>query len=71
MSERIQSAVNGLQALALFLEREAGHSLISMLCIALGLMWMDPAARANSAHDIFLIGIGYLGRGMGSAKKAE
>ena len=61
----IQSAV------ALFLEREAGHSLISITCIWVGMCFMDPAARGNAAHDIFLIGIGYLGRGMGSAKKAE
>jgi hypothetical protein len=71
MGDWIKSAVESVATvLALFLEREAGHSIISLTCICVGMWFMDPVARVPAAHDIFLIGIGYLGRGMGSTKNA-
>jgi hypothetical protein len=61
--------VNLVNSVALFLEREAGHSTISLFCIWVGMLYLDPVARSQMAHDVALIGIGYLGRGMGSAKQ--
>lgn len=55
---------------AQFLEREAGHSIISIACIWIAMVFMSPELRAQAARDVLMVGIGYLGRGMGSAKRS-
>lgn len=60
---------NFLSGLALFLEREAGHDLMSIALIGFGLLLLDPQARAAAAHDLVVFGLGVLARSMGQRTK--
>ena len=55
-----------ITAVAVFLEREAGHNLLSAALILAGISMMDPAARAQASHDLIVFGLGVLARSMGS-----
>ncbi len=58
-----------LTGFALFLEREAGHVVLSCGVIWLGMMLADPATRAQAARDLVLFGLGVLSRSMGGASR--
>lgn len=62
MLNNISDRISGL---ALFIEREAGHSLLSLILIILGMRLMDPVARAQAAHDLVVFGLGVMARSMG------
>jgi hypothetical protein len=55
-----------ITAVAVFLEREAGHNLLSAALIFAGISMMDPVARAQASHDLIVFGLGVLARSMGS-----
>ena len=55
-----------ITAIAVFLEREAGHNLLSAALILAGVAMLDPAQRAVSSRDLIVFGLGVLARSMGS-----
>jgi len=57
--------------LARFVEREAGHNLLSLAIIVTAVVIMDPGARAQAAHDLLVFGLGVLARSMGSQAPAR
>ncbi len=61
--------MNWATSFALLLEREAGHLLLSLVLIWIGMALCDPAARAQAAHDLVVFGLGVLSRSMGSRKE--
>ncbi len=54
-----------LEAMAVFLEREAGYHIVSLAVIAIGISMADPLARAALARDLVIFGLGVLSRSMG------
>ena len=61
--------IDSVTSLALFLEREAGHLVLSCALIWIGMMLCDPIARAQAAHDLVVFGLGVLSRSMGSRQE--
>ena len=57
-----------IETIALFIEREAGYSVISLAIIALGVGLGDPTQRAQFARDLVIFGLGVLARSMGTKK---
>jgi hypothetical protein len=55
-----------ITAVAVFLEREAGHNVLSAVLVLGGILLMDPAQRAQSSRDLIVFGLGVLARSMGS-----
>jgi hypothetical protein len=57
-----------IESVALFLEREAGYSLVSLAIIVLGVFLGDATQRAQFARDLVIFGLGVLARSMGARK---
>jgi len=55
-----------ITAIAVFLEREAGHNILSAALVVAGISMLDPAQRAVSSRDLIVFGLGVLARSMGS-----
>ena len=62
------SVTNAAFSLSLFLEREAGHAVLSLALIWIGLQLCEPVARAQAAHDLVVFGLGVLSRSMGATR---
>lgn len=59
-----------MESCAVFLEREAGYTVVSLAVIVLGVGIADPALRPQFARDLVMFGLGVLARSMGSKKLA-
>ena len=55
--------------IAIFLEREAGYHMVSLILIGAGILLIDAATRPSVAHDLVVFGTGVLARSMGSKKR--
>jgi hypothetical protein len=53
-------------SVAVFLEREAGHNLLSAALVIAGISMLDPAQRQVPSRDLIVFGLGVLARSMGS-----
>jgi hypothetical protein len=53
----------------MFLEREAGYHMVSLMLIATGVILVDNTQRPQIAHDLVIFGTGVLARSMGSRKQ--
>jgi len=62
---------NTINTAALFIEREAGHVVTSWVLIYIGMAFLDPSARGQAARDLLMVGVGVLGRSMGSNKSKD
>jgi hypothetical protein len=62
----MKSLSDMVTAVALFLEREAGHNVLSAALVLAGISLMDPAGRAQASRDLIVFGLGVLARSMGS-----
>jgi hypothetical protein len=51
-----------------FIEREAGYIAISLVLVAVGLMLVGGAQRADAAKQILMFALGVLARSMGGTK---
>ena len=56
-------------AFAQFMEREAGHTIISLVLIVFGVDMLSPEARAAVARDIVVFSLGVMSRSMGNKKE--
>ena len=58
-----------ITSIALFLEREAGHNVLSAALVLAGIAMLDPAQRSVSSRDLIVFGLGVLARSMGAPSK--
>lgn len=49
-----------------FIEREAGHVILSVVLVAIGMLFLNPELRVGAARDLVVFGLGVLARSMGA-----